>query len=65
MLPIHLVAFSGNKQTLQYLVDSGANINKKDKVGTNESKHHWTSRMPLDVLLFINLHLTINLTFSH
>ena len=45
--------WGGNKETLQYLVDLGANINEKDKVGTNESKHHWTSRMPLDVLLFI------------
>ena len=53
MLPIHHVARRGNKETLQYLVDSGANINEKDPVGTNESKHHWTSRMPLDVLLFI------------
>ena len=53
MLPIHHAAGDGNKETLQYLVDSGANINEKDLVGTNESKHHWTSRMPLDVLLFI------------
>ena len=56
MLPIHHVARRGSNETLQYLVDSGANINKKDPVGTNESKHHWTSRMPLDVFFFFLFH---------
>ena len=45
MLPIHHAARGGNKETLQYLVDLGANINEKDWVGTNESKYHWTSNV--------------------
>ena len=46
MLPIHHAARGGNKETLQYLVDLGANINEKDKVGTSESKHNCTNSIP-------------------
>ena len=66
MSPIHHAAQSGNKETVQYLVDLGANITEKDRVGTSESKHHCNSSIPvLDLYLFIILLQTTNFTFSH
>ena len=66
MSPIHHAAAGGNRETVQYLVDLGANISEKDRVGTSESKHHCNGSIPvLDLYLFIYLLQTTHFTFSH